>query len=216
MRCLATGLCLLWTTLFCHAQDAREFFTSVDAEVEFIGLDFSEAKMVGLNTKNAPQEIKVKYFKAWNDLLIKEARKYDVKRAFMKQNLSYNFDVVDHLNQQTKSETLLANASPQSFSEKKLQGIVNQYNTQTMKSQYGVSFVIHSFNQFRERAYVYIVIFDVATKEVLFSAQTSGEAGGFGFRNYWARTIYNILEDIRDYKFRRWKEEIRRQPFAKK
>jgi len=192
-------------TPFGYGQDVREFFTSLEAEVEFIGLDFSQAKMVGVATENVSDKIK-----AWNDLLIKEHRKYDVKRAFMKRSVNYNFKVVNHLNRKIKSVDLLTNVSPQSFSIQKLQHIVNRYNTKAMKGEYGLSFIVHSFNQFRERAYVYVVIFDVTSKKILFSAQMSGDAGGFGFRNYWARTIYNILEDIRDYKFRKWKGEIKK------
>lgn len=207
MKCLWIAFCLLITGAS-YGQDVREFFTSLEVEVEFVGLDFSQVKMVGLNAKNAPDEIQANYFKAWNDLLMKEHRKYDVKRAFMKRSIAYNFEIVNGLNQKMKSVDLLTDLSPQSFSAKKLQRIVNHYDVKKMKSKYGVSFIIHSFNQFRERAYVYVVVFDVATKKILFSAQMSGEAGGLGFRNYWARTIYNILEDIRDYKFRKWKEEI--------
>jgi len=193
------------------AQDVKEFFTSLEAEVEFVGLDFLQAKMVGLSTKNTSDEVQGNCFRAWNDLLWQERLKYDVKRAFMKRSIHYNFEMLNRLNKRIKSVDVQTDLSPQSFSTKKLQVAINRYDTKDMKSKYGLSFVVHSFNQFRERAYVYIVIFDVATKKILFSAQTSGNAGGFGFRNYWARTIYNILGNIRDYKFRKWKEEIKKR-----
>jgi hypothetical protein len=214
MKCLWIIFCLLITSSS-YGQDVREFFTSLEVEVEFVGLDFSQAKMVGLNTKNTPSEIQANYFKAWNDLLMKERQKYDVKRAFMKRSMDYNFEIVNRLNQKIKVIDLRTDVSPPSFSTKKLQKVINCYNTKEMKSKYGLSFVVHSFNQLRERAYVYIVIFDVATKKILFSAQTSGAAGGFGFRNYWARTIYNILVNIRDYKFREWKKNIKKQVLIK-
>jgi hypothetical protein len=215
MKLLWIAFCLV-ITYFSYGQDAREFFTSLEAEVEFVGLDFSQAKMVGLNAKNAPDEIQVTYFRAWNDLLMQERQKYDVNRAFMKRSIDYNFKIVNCLNKKIKPVDLLTDLSPQSFSAKKLQAVVNCYDTKEMKSKYGLSFIVHSFNQFRERAYVYVVIFDVKTKKILFSAQTSGDAGGFGFRNYWARTIYNILENIRDYKFRKWKAKIKKQALVKK
>lgn len=202
-------------TYSCYGQDVKEFFTSMEAKVEFVGLDFSQAKMVGLKTKHIPDEIQGNYFRAWNDLLMKERLKYDVKRAFMKKSMDYNFKIVNGLNQKTKSVDYRTDLSPPSFSEKKLQMLVDCYDTKEMKSKYGLSFIVHSFNQFRERAYIYVVVFDVTTKKILFAAQTSGAAGGFGFRNYWARTVYNILENIRDYKFKKWKEEIKKQALAK-
>jgi hypothetical protein len=210
MKCLWIAFYLL-ITYSSYGQDIREFFTSLEVKVEFVGLDFTQAKIVGLSAKNTPDEIQVGYFRAWNDLLLKERQKYDVKRAFMKRSIDYNFEIVHRLNKKIKPENVRTDLSPQSFSAKKLQTVVNCYDTKEMKSEYGVSFIVHSFNQFRERAYIYVVIFDVATKEILFSAQTSGDAGGFGFRNYWARTIYNVLENIRDYKFRKWKKEMERQ-----
>lgn len=215
MKCLFVALFSVISHC-AYSQDIREFFTSLEASIEFVGLDFSQAKMVGVTDRNASTETQATYFRAWNDLLLNETRKYDVKRAFMKRNIHYNFEIVHTLNRQLRYVDLLTDLSPKSFSKKSLQKMVNRYDTQTMKSTYGVSFVIHSFNKFRERAYVYIVVFDVASKKVLFSAQVSGEAGGFGFRNYWARTIYNILEDVRDYKFRRWKEKVKRESLVKK
>jgi len=214
MRLLWIAFCLV-ITYSSYGQDVREFFTSLEAEVEFVGLDFSQAKMVGLSAKNAPDEIQVNYFRAWNDLLMQERQKYDVNRAFMKRSIDYNFKIVNRLNKKIKPVDLLTDLSPQSFSARKLQAIVTCYDTKEMKSKYGLSFIVHSFNQFRERAYVYVVIFDVRTKRILFSAQTSGDAGGFGFRNYWARTIYNILENIRDYKFKKWKSKIKKQALLK-
>ncbi|MFT5648083.1 MAG: hypothetical protein ACI976_002779 [Aureispira sp.] len=214
MKLLWIALCLV-ITYASYGQDVGEFFTSLEAEVEFVGLDFSQAKMVGLSPKNAPNEIQANYFRAWNDLLMKERQKYDVNRAFMKRSIDYNFKIVNRLNKKIKPIDLLTDLAPQSFSAKKIQAVVNCYETKEMKSKYGLSFIVHSFNQFRERAYVYVVIFDVRTKKILFSAQTSGDTGGFGFRNYWARTIYNILENIRDYKFRKWKVEIKKQALLK-
>lgn len=214
MKCLWITFCLM-ITYFGYGQDVGEFFTSMEAEVEFVGLDFSQAKMVGLKTKHASDETQVHYFRAWNDLLMKERQKYDVKRAFMKRNINYNLKIVNQQNQDIKWGDFRTDLSPPSFSTKRLQKLVNSYNIKEMKSKYGLSFVVHSFNQFRERAYVYVVVFDVTTKKILFSAQTSGNAGGFGFRNYWARTIYNILENIRDYKFKKWKAELKRQNLVK-
>ncbi|CAA6813139.1 MAG: Unknown protein [uncultured Aureispira sp.] len=213
---------LLWIafylviTSFSYGQDVSEFFTSLEAEVEFVGLDFSQVKMVGLSTRNTSDEVQGDCFRAWNDLLLQERRKYDVKRAFMKRKIFYNFDMLNRLNKKIKPLEIQTDLSPQSFSTKKLQLLVDRYDTNEMKSKYGLSFVVHSLNQFRERAYIYVVVFDVATKKILFSAQTSGDAGGFGFRNYWARTVYNILGNIRDYKFRTWKVAIEKQALVKK
>jgi len=40
---------------------------------------------------------------------------------------------------------------------------------------------------------------------VLLTERFTEKASGFGFRNYWAKTIWNALEDIRKGKYKEWK-----------
>lgn len=202
------GLALICIVSTSYAQDIKEIFISSNTSLEFVGLDFSKAKMVGLEGIKPPDEIQGHYFDAWNGLLLKEITKYDVRRAFNKKQLPYVLNIAQTVNQNANIANLLTNYSPKAFTKKDIQTIVEGYNTTSMKAKYGLSFVVHSFNRFQEKGHFYVVIFDVASKQVLFYERVSGEAGGFGFRNYWARTVYNALEDIRDYKYRGWKKQL--------
>ncbi|BDS09867.1 hypothetical protein [Aureispira anguillae] len=191
-----------------HSQDLKEIFSSSEIDIEFVGLDFSQVKMVGFASSKTPNEIQEYYFDAWNNLLIKETQKYDIKRAFKRSKISYDLSIVHVVNKKRSFGNMLTDVVPQAFSLKDIQQIVDGYNTSEMQAKYGLSFVVHSFNRFEERGYIYVVLFDVNSKKVLFAEPMSGAAGGLGFRNYWARTIYNVLEDIRDYKFRRWQKQL--------
>jgi hypothetical protein len=33
----------------------------------------------------------------------------------------------------------------------------------------------------------------------------TAKAAGFGFRNYWAKTVYEVLDDIKKSKYKEWK-----------
>lgn len=201
------------TTILCQlnflfAQNIKAVFNSSKTNIKFIGLDFSHAKMVGKEAFKSQNKNQESYFSDWNNLFISETNKYDIKRAFMNREMELDFSIVENLNNKIEFAEMLTDECPKSFSDEKIQNIVNQYNTEEMEAGFGLSFIVHSFNKNQERAYIYIVIFDINTKKVLLSEKMSGDAGGFGFRNYWAKTIYNILGNIRDYQFRRWKKQF--------
>ena len=45
-----------------------------------------------------------------------------------------------------------------------------------------------------------LVVFDIATRDILQKREVKGYAEGFGLRNYWARTVYNIIKRTKIYK----------------
>ncbi|MCH2022389.1 MAG: hypothetical protein MK207_07900 [Saprospiraceae bacterium] len=190
------------------AQDVSEVFTSSKATMEFVGLDFSEVRMVGSEGFSDPSKIQSYYFGVWNGLFMSEMDKYDVRGAFMKKEMDYDLSVVEEGNDGVDYINMVTNKNPKFFSEEKIQGMVKKYNTEAMTAKFGLSFIVHSFNKFQEMGYFYVVIFDSKSKKVLLSERLSGEAGGFGFRNYWARSYYNVIKTIQESKFRKWKREI--------
>lgn len=190
------------------AQDVSEVFNSSKTKMVFVGLDFSKAKMVGSDGFNDPDKIQSYYFGAWNSLLISEMDKYDIKKAFMKREMDYDMGIVEKGNSEVDFVEMVTNKTPKSFTEDEIQGMVSAYDMDGAEADFGLSFIVHSFNKGEEKAHIYIVLFDVKSKKVLLSNRLSGEPRGFGFRNYWAGAISNIIDDIEDSKFRKWKKEL--------
>lgn len=190
------------------AQDVKSIFDSSNTSMEFLGLDFLQAKLVGVHDFNKSATMQDNYFDAWNDLFLSEKQKYDVRRAFVNQEMSFDFSMVKKRHEGLKLAEMVTNYKPESFSKEALQAIINSYDIGESESELGLSFVVHSLNKYQELACFYVVIFNIKTKNILFYEKLSGEAGGFGFRNYWARCVYNILEDIKDYYFKSWKNEV--------
>jgi hypothetical protein len=85
--------------------------------------------------------------------------------------------------------------------------IVNDYNPET-QTGVGVVFIMESFNKEEEKGHMWVVFFDIPTKEVLLMEKMSGAAGGFGWRNYWARTYYNVLKEIEKTQYKAWLEKL--------
>ena len=207
---LFLALCLVlaqFSTL--KAQPLKNFFNSSKVTVDFVGLDFSKVQLVGAEGFSDPPKIQNYYFPVWNGLLLSEISKYDVKGAFYKDNVTYELGVVEAVNEQVEYLDLVTNDSPKSFTDQELQKIIRSYNTKDLQSEFGLSFVVHSLNKLQERAYVYVVIFNPKTKKVLFSERLSGKARGFGFRNYWAGAIYDIIKQVKQSKFRAWRKPFK-------
>lgn len=204
--CLILIVFIISNNLF--AQTIEDVFKTSKMSMDFVGLDFSNAKLVGSEGFSDPAKIQNYYFNTWNGLMISEEEKYSIKKAFMKNEVDYHLGVVEEVNAAVDYIDLVQNSSPENFTEEKLQKIVNQYDTKNLENELAISFIVHSLNKFQERAYVHIVIFDTKSKKVLFNKKMSGEARGFGFRNYWMGSIYDILKDISKSKFRKWKREI--------
>jgi hypothetical protein len=64
----------------------------------------------------------------------------------------------------------------------------------------GIVMIANFLDKPNARATYDIVVFDIATRKILQEKEVIGEAGGFGLRNYWARTVYNIIEKTKLYK----------------
>jgi hypothetical protein len=191
-----------------QAQKASAFFNSSKVSVDFVGLDFSNVKLVGSEGFNDPAKIQSYYFGAWNGLLIAEIDKYDIKGAFYKNDIDYHLNVTEQLNAQVEYIDLVTNATPDPFTEQELQKMVRQYDTKGLNGEYAVSFIVHSLNKLHERAYLYVVVFNPNNKKVLFSQRMVGAARGFGFRNYWAGAVYDILKQIKKREFRSWRKQF--------
>jgi hypothetical protein len=86
--------------------------------------------------------------------------------------------------------------------------MVNKYNTKGL-SGIGVVLIADQMNKFDKEAFYYVTFFDVKTKVVLFSAYVKGKPGGFGYRNFWLRTVANIFKDMKKGDWEYWKKEAK-------
>ena len=58
----------------------------------------------------------------------------------------------------------------------------------------GLVFVAEQMNKINLIGSYYVSFFDLKNKGVLTTCCKIGKAGGFGMRNFWAATVYNMMK----------------------
>lgn len=177
--------------------DAKIFSSS---QLVWCGLDFSQAKCIGSEGFTEPDQVKDRYFEAWNDLILGESDKYNVKEFYQKDKLVNDLSVVSERNKIPNADELVIN-EPYAFEEGQLESIIGAYNLEEAQDGLGVVYVVESLNKTEKKAVINVVFFDIASKDILWTKQYEESPGGFGFRNYWARAVLNTMESSeKDFK----------------
>lgn len=206
MKSLNLILILCSLSFMTQAQSAKDFFSNSDATLSFVGLDFSEATLVGTGESASKNK---GMFEVWNALMVSEADKFDINKAFKRGNEPMrNIEITDVVNKEVNEENINSHSSPdKKFDKAKLQELVSAYNTEDIKAKYAMSFIIHSFSKADENAIIYITLFDPKTKKVLWFNEMESEPSGFGYKSYWVGTVYNALKSVKK-QYKRWAKEM--------
>jgi len=176
---------LIWS--HCLSQPER---VAQSDEITWFGMDFSKTVIVGA-TAGTEDAIVDRYFQWWNTLVIRESSKYDVKKFFRKSEVTFDLAYVTRINAERDRESLFA-YNEQQISEEDLSAHIRSYEVDG--TGVGLVYVIENFNAGSELGTAWVVFFDINSKSVLLAKRVSGEGSGFtGFRNFWARSIYNMM-----------------------
>lgn len=199
---------LLFIVVFAFSFAAQSQFTKSDvfkvSEITFYGLDFSNVRLVGSEGFTDPYTIQNQFFRSWNNLFIAEPDKYNLAEVFGKSNVTINLDIVTERNAMPDPGELVTN-EPYSFGADVVSDIIAEYDTG--EEGIGLVFIIESFSKTDEMGYMWVTFFDKSTGEVLLSKHMAGNAGGFGLRNYWAKSYYNVMKDIGKKQWKVWMNE---------
>ncbi|GAL82964.1 hypothetical protein MYP_190 [Sporocytophaga myxococcoides] len=168
-------------------------------EVVWYGIDFSHSKFIGefsqfseAGTKSS-QEIQVKYFPAWNNIVINEPDKYNIKKFYGFDEVIFDLNLVKKNNEAADIDAIFDQSKPNDLSPEKIQKMISSYHISGKKGL-GLVFIVDNFNKIEEQGNIYVTFFDLATKKVIATNLYGGKPGGFGIKNYWARVIYNVME----------------------
>ncbi|QIE60109.1 hypothetical protein G5B37_11205 [Rasiella rasia] len=208
MKKILLGALLLMGSL-ANAQDLKTVLLDEDYAVDFIGLDFSKTKFVGNSDDfNDATEIKIVYLKNWNNLFVKEADKYNMADFLRKENVYVDIDAVKNVNKSVVEEEMITMEAPEPFTKEQLQEMTKRYDLQP-KNEVSVVFIVNAFNKYEKESVIHVVHFKSATGEILRETLLRGDAGGFGFRNYWAGSYFNIMEQLKKKQYKAWKKEFK-------
>ena len=175
-------------------------------DITFLGLDFSQAKFIGSATQfKDAGEITNDRFKdftvSWNQLFISEQKKYNVAEMVHRPDIKYAMEVTAKANGAIKKDFFGSNAADfKTLDEKKIANLVNGYDFQG-KTGTGLLFFVEGMSKGQQEAGAWVTMVDMKSKKVLSTTYKTGKAGGFGFRNYWAKSWLNIMKEAKsDFK----------------
>lgn len=198
------ALILMCSFTMLNSKTLKELMSSND--VTWYGLDFSNVKLVGPSDefKNL-SEIRDKQFRSMNEIVLAEGKRYAIAETFRKDNIETNLTMVEKRNSSIDLDKLLSRDS-YSFDKDEVKKIISKYDLKATKG-IGIVFIMESFNRLNTKnvhGTMWATFFDISTKQVLYAEKMSGETGGFGFRNYWVKSVYNVLKEIREKRMNDW------------
>lgn len=206
------SLVIVMSTFSGRAQTVNDLFTKSTSKIYWLGIDFSHVKLIGDFAHFAeageagPLTIKHKYFPAWNNLILTEYTKYDVGGMFRKESINFKTNAITKINAAASIEEMEDESEPY-YKKEDIQNFIKGYDFE-VKEGIGMLFVAESLNKYREKGKYHFVAINLATNEILLYEVFEGPASGIGLRNYWARSFYEVIIQIRDHKFREWKKEF--------
>lgn len=209
MKKFILSVAVLMMSVAVWAQTKADVFG--DAPITWLGLDFSQMKFIGDATqwKDAGEitnsQLRDKYFPGWNDLFVNEKDRYKLADAVNRTEVNYAIEVTRKANNSLKSNFFTDDANMyQTLNEQKVADLVKKYDFMGNKG-IGMLFFVEGMSKGKEAASMWVTFVDMGSKKVLLTKQIEGKSGGFGFRNYWAKTFYNAVKNTKD-EWKHWKK----------
>jgi hypothetical protein len=208
---------ILSLIIFCFitpvfGQNAKSFFSENDPnKIYYLGIDYSHAKFIGDFNQFAEAGaqgmilIKNKYFDGWNKVVTSEPQKYNLNEMLRKDMIYNDLTAISEINQSTDIDQMEAENAIE-YTKENIQTFVNKYKL--TNSGYGIVFIAESLDKNRKIGTFHIAIINMETNKILIHDVFLGQAGGFGLRNYWARPVFEIIDQIRRRDYKKWKKEF--------
>jgi len=126
-----------------------------------------------------------------------------VADAADRTSVKYALEVTEKANNNIKGN--LFSEDPNEYAhltEQKITELVKKYDYKGNKG-IGMMFFAESFSKGKEEGAIWVTFVDMDSKKVLLTERVTENAGGFGFKNYWAKTLFGALKDT-DKSLKKW------------
>jgi hypothetical protein len=189
------------------AQTKSDVFNE-GTEVTWLGLDFSGAKLIGDRERLGSESDIRHLLDAINDLMVKEADKYNVAAALKKTSVQNAIEVVHEHNAELDVLAMISKDGKDHIhlKESDVEEIIASYDFKG-KSGIGLIFNVESFNKLIEEGSFWVTFVNMGTKEVLFTERLTAPPSGFGMRNFWAGSVNGVLAKIKKKEFENWRKK---------
>jgi hypothetical protein len=180
-------------------QDCEQCINK-NAKITFLGIDFSMLSFEGTLELKDHNSVINTYYPAWNDLFVKEAKKYDVVKYFGFPNVILDTDYFNKFNNKAKN----INAKRlKAITIKDLNLHINNFRFDKINTPYAIYLIAINFNKEKALATYYIVLMDIKTNNILGLKEVVSKPSGFGFRSYWSGSVNNAIQQV-DKKIKKW------------
>lgn len=188
------------------SQTSFKDYFNEDTPLTYLGVDFTQAKVTGY-TKPELEDMAERHFSSINNLVLNEPDKYKLEKFFHKYEVKTDIDQVEEHNKKIDAGKLKASGEPKELTQSDLEKLVKGYSFSGKKGM-GVLLVMENMDKTEkaEKAVLHVVFIDMEKNKVLFSERYTTKPKGFGVRNYWAKTVYDVMDKIGDTDYKRWKK----------
>ncbi len=190
------------------AQTIKDVFSNSETPLTYLGIDFTKARLIDDATANE-MDIRDRQFAGINDVVVNEPKRYDIKGAFNKSEIAHDLGPVGKRNKKVNAEQIKSTNTSDfnRLKEADINALVKGFDFENKKGV-GILFVMEGMSKSQKAASVWVTLVDMKTKKVLMTERIESKAAtAFGFRNYWASTIRNLLETIDKKKYNEWKKQ---------
>ncbi len=168
--------------------------------VVWAGLDFTKVKMIGPGQFTQPENIFPGMLTAWNNLFLQERLRTVEKQT--KKRVVPDIAGITEANKSATAKQIIESPGPEDtidqthITDKDIAKAVKSYKTGA-KDGLGVVMIADRFVKYgsKGKGAVYVVAFDIASRDVILSQREIHNGTGFGFRNYWFR-VFKDSEDV--------------------
>jgi hypothetical protein len=200
--------CLFLAPVFCFSQSVKDVFSSKEAPLLYLGIDFTRAKLIGDETTSA-SDIKEREFMSINGLVVEEAKKFDLKGAFRKSDVDHDLSLVEKKNDKINPDQIKSTTTADfhRLKAEDISALVSGYDFGDKKGT-GLLFVMEGMDKPGKAAAIWVTLIDLRSKKVLMTERVEGKTGmSFGFRNYWATAVRSVIENIEKKKYKEWQQK---------
>jgi hypothetical protein len=166
-------------------------------EIVWFGIDYTLVKFIGVSDQFSDlREIQEHYFRSWNELVVVESEKYDIKGAFGVRDVTYQMEKSISRSEKRDMGGIVQIGSYR-VDESQVVALISEY-TDPSDQRFGAIFFMETLNKIDEEVTMWLVCFKISTGDVLYIRRFVEKPGGFGFRNYWARGYYNVIKGLKE------------------
>ena len=189
------------------SQDKADVFNP-NTEITWLGLDFTGAKFIGDRERLGSESDIRHLIDAINELMVKEADKYNVAAAIQKKKVENAIEVTNEHNAELDVLTMISSEGNDHIhlNPSEVEGIIAGYDFKG-KTGIGLIFNVESFNKLIEEGSFWITFVNLGNKEVLFTERLTAPPSGFGMRNFWAGSVNGVLAKIKKKEFENWRRK---------